>query len=63
MVIDRSEYFGVILTYIIVVGLFVIIVNFTIFHIKLVLDNNSTLEKLEAERNKMPITREVNSLV
>lgn len=60
MVIDRSEYFGVILTYIIVVILFVIIVNFTVFHIKLVLDNNSTLEKLEAERSKIPITREVS---
>jgi len=56
----RSEYFGVIITYIIVVILFVMIGNFTIFHIKLVLDNNSTLEKLEAERSKMPITREVD---
>jgi hypothetical protein len=56
----RSEYFGVIITYIIVLILFVMITNFTFFHIKLVLDNNSTLEKLEAERSKMPITREVD---
>ncbi len=56
----RSEYFGVIITYITVVILFIMIFNFTNFHIKLVLDNNSTLEKLEAERNKMPITREVD---
>ena len=56
----RSEYFGVIITYITVVILFIMILNFTNFHIKLVLDNNSTLEKLEAERNKMPITREVD---
>ena len=56
----RSEYFGVIVTYITVIVLFIMILNFTIFHIKLVLDNNSTLEKLEAERSKMPITREVD---
>jgi hypothetical protein len=56
----RSEYFGVIITYILVLILFIMILNFTTFHVKLVLDNNSTLEKLEAERSKMPITREVD---
>jgi hypothetical protein len=58
MVLSRSEYFGVIISYIIVLVLFFIIVNFTMFHIKLILSNNSTLEKLEAERSKMPITKE-----
>ena len=60
MVLSRSEYFGVIIVYIVVLVLFVMITNFTMFHLKLVLDNNSTLEKLESKRSKMPITKEVD---
>ena len=42
--------------FVLVVG--VVLGTFTKFHLKLILQNNTTLEHLDAKRNQAPITKE-----
>jgi len=39
------------------------ILNFTRFHFQLILRNNTTLEKMDAERTKNPVITEASSKV
>ena len=57
-VIGEYNYFGVIIAYMSVLVLGFILTSFTKFHVELILKNNTTLEHLDAKRNKAGIVRE-----
>ena len=57
-VINKYNYFGALVAYICVLVLGFVLGSFTRFHMMLILNNNTTLEHLEAKRSKAPITRE-----
>lgn len=57
-VLDKYNYFGVLVAYICVLVLGFVLGSFTKFHISLILSNNTTLEHLDAKRSRTPRTRE-----
>jgi hypothetical protein len=48
-----------VVSFVVLVVLFIMVANFSRFHLLLVLHNNTTLEKMDAERTKAPVTTEV----
>ena len=57
-VFKKYNNFGVLVSYLSVLIILFILGSFTKFHLKLILQNNTTLEHLDAQRSKAPITRE-----
>ena len=55
----QRDYFAILANYAAVLALFFIVLNFFIFHVGLVLNNNTTLERLDAQRGQAQATREV----